>query len=45
MTGSSRNAILSVILFFAVGAWLLSKVDVEVGREAARAAEQELPAM
>ena len=42
MTGSSRNAILSVILFFAVGAWLLSKVDVQKGREAARAAEQGL---
>jgi UMF1 family MFS transporter len=42
VTGSSRNAILSVILFFAVGAWLLSKVDVEKGREAARAAERGL---
>ncbi len=42
LTGSSRNAILSVILFFAVGAWLLSKVDVEKGREAARAAEKQL---
>ena len=45
LSGSSRNAILSVILFFAVGAWLLSKVDVERGREAARAAEAELTAV
>ncbi|MEP7344138.1 MAG: MFS transporter [Gemmatimonadaceae bacterium] len=42
VTGSSRNAILSVILFFAIGAWLLSKVDVEKGRAAARAAENQL---
>lgn len=41
-TGSSRNAILSVILFFALGAWLLSHVDVEKGREAARRAEDGL---
>jgi UMF1 family MFS transporter len=39
LTGSSRNAILSVIGFFAVGAVLLSRVDVEEGRRAARAAE------
>jgi UMF1 family MFS transporter len=37
--GSSRLAILSVILFFAVGAVLLSFVDVEAGRRAAREAE------
>jgi len=37
LTGSSRNAILSVILFFAVGALLLSKVDVDEGQRAARA--------
>jgi UMF1 family MFS transporter len=36
LTGSSRNAILSVILFFVVGALLLSKVDVEAGQRAAR---------
>jgi UMF1 family MFS transporter len=42
VTGSSRNAILSVILFFAVGAWILSKVDVEAGRAAARDAERDL---
>jgi UMF1 family MFS transporter len=38
-TGSSRNAILSVIGFFAVGAALLATVDVEEGRRAAREAE------
>ena len=37
--GSSRLAILSVILFFAVGAALLSLVDVEAGRKVAREAE------
>jgi UMF1 family MFS transporter len=39
-TGSSRNAILSVILFFAVGALLLWPVNVEEGQRAARAADQ-----
>jgi UMF1 family MFS transporter len=38
-TGSSRNAILSVILFFVVGGAILALVDVEEGRRAARAAE------
>jgi len=38
-TGSSRNAILSVIAFFAIGAVLLAFVDVEGGRRAAREAE------
>jgi MFS transporter, UMF1 family len=37
MTGSSRNAILSVIAFFVVGALLLWMVDVEEGQRAARA--------
>ena len=36
LTGSSRNAILSVIAFFVAGALLLSKVDVEEGQRAAR---------
>ncbi len=40
MTGSSRNAILSVILFFVAGAALLALVDVEEGRRAAREAEE-----
>jgi UMF1 family MFS transporter len=39
-TGSSRNAILSVIGFFALGAALLWKVDVEEGQQAARQAGQ-----
>ena len=38
-TGSSRNAILSVIVFFIAGAALLLFVDVEEGERAARAAE------
>lgn len=36
LTGSSRAAILSVIFFFAAGAWLLARVDVEAGQRAAR---------
>ena len=39
LTGSSRNAILSVIAFFAVGAALLARVNVSEGQRAARAAE------
>jgi MFS transporter, UMF1 family len=40
LTGSSRNAILSVIGFFVVGGLLLTRVDVAEGRRAARAAER-----
>jgi UMF1 family MFS transporter len=40
LTGSSRNAILSVILFFVVGALLLACVNVDAGRGAAEAAER-----
>ena len=40
--GSSRPAVLSVILFFVVGGWLLTRVDVAEGRRAAREAEQAL---
>ena len=40
LTGSSRYAILSVILFFAVGAVLLSRVDVAEGQRVAREAER-----
>lgn len=43
-TGSSRAAILGVILFFAVGAWLLSLVNVEEGRRMAREAERDVRA-
>ena len=38
-TGTSRNAILSVIVFFVVGAFTLTFVNVNEGRAAARAAE------
>jgi UMF1 family MFS transporter len=37
--GSIHSAILSVILFFVVGAWLLTKVNVEEGQRIARTAE------
>jgi MFS transporter, UMF1 family len=39
-TGSSRNAILSVIVFFVVGGFILYFVDVEEGRRRARAEEE-----
>jgi UMF1 family MFS transporter len=39
LLGSSRSAILSVIVFFAVGGLLLSKVDIAEGERAAREAE------
>jgi UMF1 family MFS transporter len=39
-TGSSRNAILSIIAFFAVGALLLWRVDVAEGQRIARAADR-----
>jgi UMF1 family MFS transporter len=38
-TGSSRNAILSVIAFFAVGAAILAFVDLEEGKREAQAAD------
>jgi UMF1 family MFS transporter len=38
-TGESRNAILSVIVFFIVGAGVLYFVDIEAGQAEARAAE------
>jgi UMF1 family MFS transporter len=41
-TGSSRNAILSVIGFFAVGAALLALVNVEEGQRVARDVEREI---
>jgi UMF1 family MFS transporter len=37
--GTSRPAILSLVVFFAIGAYLLSRVDVERGRRLAREAE------
>jgi len=42
LTGSSRWAILSVILFFAIGAALLNMVDVDEGRRIAQASDAEL---
>jgi MFS transporter, UMF1 family len=39
LTGSSRNAILSVISFFIVGAMILRKVNVEEGQRTAREVE------
>ena len=38
--GSSRVAILSVITFFVIGAWLLTMVDEKAGAAAARAADE-----
>jgi UMF1 family MFS transporter len=43
-SGTSRNAILSVVLFFIVGATILTFVDVDAGRRVARAAEADAPA-
>jgi hypothetical protein len=40
--GSSRPAVLSLIVFFIVGMILLLRVDVESGRQIARAEEKEL---
>lgn len=40
-SGSSRNAILSVIAFFVVGGFILSFVNVPEGQRLARAAERE----
>ncbi len=39
LTGSSRPAILALVVFFVVGALLLAQVDVSRGQRAARAAE------
>jgi len=40
VAGSSRVAILSVIVFFVIGAWLLTMVDATAGAAAARAADE-----
>jgi UMF1 family MFS transporter len=40
LTGSSRNAILAIIVFFAVGGALLARVNVEEGQRVARAADE-----
>jgi UMF1 family MFS transporter len=39
LLGTSRPAILSLVVFFVLGSWLLTKVDVERGRRMAREAE------
>ncbi len=44
VTGSSRDAVLAVIVFFVLGAALLLGVDVEAGRSAARATRPSLRA-
>jgi UMF1 family MFS transporter len=41
-SGTSRNAILSVIVFFVLGAAILTFVDGDEGRRAARAAERDV---
>jgi UMF1 family MFS transporter len=41
MTGSSRPAVLSVIVFFVIGAAMLSRVDVAQGEREARRGDQE----
>jgi UMF1 family MFS transporter len=43
-SGSGRNAILAVLAFFVVGALVLTRVDVDAGRAAARRAESDLAA-
>lgn len=40
--GSSRPAILSLIILFAVGAFLLTRVNIEAGRRAAREEDEEI---
>ena len=45
MSGSSRNAILSVIVFFVIGAGLLWRVDVAEGQATARQREVDLKPM
>ncbi|MEX2569811.1 MAG: MFS transporter [Gemmatimonadota bacterium] len=42
LTDSSRNAILSIILFFIVGAVLLAMVDVDEGRRIAKEVDDEV---
>ncbi|HJU87547.1 MAG TPA: MFS transporter [Gemmatimonadota bacterium] len=42
LTGSVRSGVLTVLVYFLVGAFLLTRVDVEAGRNAAREAERDL---
>ena len=41
VTGSSSSAVLAIVGFFAVGAWLLSRVDLDAGQARARAVDAE----
>ena len=41
LAGSSRLGILSLVLFFTLGGWLLTRVDVSAGRQAALKAEND----
>ncbi len=45
ITGSSRGAILSLIIFFVIGGALLATVDVDEGQRVARRAEADLRAV
>lgn len=42
LTGSVRSGVLTVLAYFVIGALLLSRVDIDAGRAAARAAEEGL---
>jgi UMF1 family MFS transporter len=42
LTGSVRSGVLTVLVYFLLGAFLLTRVDVEAGRKAARDAERDL---
>jgi len=42
LSGSSRVGIVSILAFFVVGSIVLTRVDVEAGRKAAREAERDL---
>jgi MFS transporter, UMF1 family len=44
-SGEGRIAILAVLVFFIVGALLLTRVDVDAGRREARSGEQEIAAV
>jgi UMF1 family MFS transporter len=41
LTGESRMSIACMVFFFVIGGFLLTRVDVEEGKRAARAAEKE----
>lgn len=44
LSGSSRPAVLSLIVLFVIGGWLLTRVDVEAGRRVAREEDAALEA-